>query len=502
MMSLFFINQFAELNRHWYLPLNLPFYQEIEEVLSFHSSKLTTEQKEQISALHRQLLKKLETGFDGRPNVPGFIIIDEHNELFRMKGNPPQSPSDRHPDYFLPYCNWTIGGVSVMCGSAHSKFLANMPGGTGHTIRNLVPLTEQETVHYLLSPERPYSGPKNKLTEEADAKQLFKICGGVPRILFDACQALSNEPDSHLSAHEFPSIIEMKDRFRRFVDAIRDLGMFLKHVEAILFTDEEIPPHYSDQLMDPGLFYSFNRKVYFINDIAYQLVKQAYLAKVSRTSLAKLLDGTEKGKEFEKQVWWGLLESGTLEYRSLFHTGKDETEISMPISVYKIPEHYSYQMFPKNSFQNLVTPQPQGAHIFRPLSQNFPFVDFIIVDFDQPCVYLLQLTILDPNQHCNKSGDWKRFFQLNSLPPSETNALSSSSLQTNDLPPGKKTAGSEVTWSHLSAQVGLPPDTQVSYIYVTVQESFNLQSPPDNLPQNVEIGVMCLSSLHRLKILL
>src|SRR3989338_4064039 len=154
MMSLFFLNQFAELNRHWYLPLNLPFYQEIEEVLSFHSSKLTNEQEKQSVVLQRQLLGKLETGFDGRPNVPGFIIIDEHNELFR-EDIPGTAPKSRHLDFFRPYCNWTIGGVSVMCGSAHSKFLGSMPGGTGHTIRNLVPLTEQETVDYLLSPERP-----------------------------------------------------------------------------------------------------------------------------------------------------------------------------------------------------------------------------------------------------------------------------------------------------------------------------------------------------------
>src|SRR3989338_9942392 len=256
MMSLFFLNQFAELNRHWYLPLNLPFYQKIERLLAFPSDELTVEQEKQSVVLQRQLLDKLETRFNGSLNVPGFIIIDEHNDLFLMKGNPPQSPSDRHPDYFRPFCNWTIGGVSVMCGSAHSRFLGSMPGGTSHTIRNLVPLTEQETVHYLRSPERPY--PEPELTKTA-AKQLFKICGGVPRILFDACQALSNEPDSQLSAHEFPSIIEMKGRFRRFVDAIRDSGMFLKHVEAILFTDKEIPPHYSDQLMDPGLFYKFDR---------------------------------------------------------------------------------------------------------------------------------------------------------------------------------------------------------------------------------------------------
>jgi len=85
MMSLFFLNQFAELNRHWYLPLNLPFYQEIEEVLSFHSSKLTNEQEKQSVVLQRQLLDKLKTGFKGSPNVPGFIIIDEHNELFRRR---------------------------------------------------------------------------------------------------------------------------------------------------------------------------------------------------------------------------------------------------------------------------------------------------------------------------------------------------------------------------------------------------------------------------------
>jgi len=43
--------------------------------------------------------------------------------------------------------------------------------------------------------------------------------------------------------------------------------------------------------------------------------------------------------------------------------------------------------------------------------------------------------------------------------------------------------------------------TRVDYIYLTTAEQFSPEMRPQNLPQNVQVGVMVRSALHSLKII-
>ena len=139
-------------------------------------------------------------------------------------------------------------------------------------------------------------------------------------------------------------------------------------------------------------------------------------------------------------------------------------------------------MFNTNSFDQIVIPsQHKGTYLIRPRSANFPRVDFIIVNFEKALIYLIQTTVQDPNEHCNKkpgAQDWRGFFEL---------------ISDNGSP--------AITWSKLCQRLGFGPEiTQAEYIYVTTQEQFSPQTRPENLPQNVQIGVMVRSALSSLKV--
>jgi hypothetical protein len=79
-----------------------------------------------------------------------FYIIDEHNEFFKIIGR------DKLPDCFpyqLPvireFVNWTsaVAGnrtFTLYSGSAHFRFLSQLPGGESHRIRNIGLMTDEK----------------------------------------------------------------------------------------------------------------------------------------------------------------------------------------------------------------------------------------------------------------------------------------------------------------------------------------------------------------------
>ena len=98
-------------------------------------------------------------------------------------------------------------------------------------------------------------------------------------------------------------------------------------------------------------------------------------------------------------------------------------------------------------------------------------MDFIIVDFSQPKVLLLQTTVSDPATHLKDSSakDWKGFFGLTDQP-------------------------NRVTWTNLCEKLDLDKSTTpVNYIYITTKTVDELTTPqnrPEMLPVNVNVNVL------------
>jgi hypothetical protein len=272
------------------------------------------------------------------------------------------------------------------------------------------------------------------------------------------------------------SIVEMRGRFQRYLASLADKRSFLDFVEGLLFTDQKLIPDYTHTIMDPGLFYRFNNETYFINDIAYQLIRDHYLQMIRRKAVSKIANKSNQGTELERQIWLGLLSCGTLEYQSLFNSNTHQSPLQ---HTFKVPNSFAHRIFNKNSFEEIGYLPPQGCYLIRPKSNNFPRIDFILVEYGAtPHVYLLQATVQAPNVHLQSGArDWEGFFELS-----------------------KENGAPNVTWSKFCEQLHLPPQTRVHYIYITTQESFTVQTRPPALAQNVEVGVMTRSQLPELNI--
>src|SRR3989338_25147 len=223
----------------------------------------------------------------------------------------------------------------------------------------------------------------------------------------------------------------MEDRFRRYLNSISDSNKqeFTEYIHAILFSEQFIPPGYNDPLLDPGLFYiDTDRSVCLINKHAYRMLMTGFLRFVQRKEISKLQNLTEQGLELERQVWYGLLNRGSLKYRSLFKNDYPETSsssndidfttttttttsssavaltASIHFSSYEISRSYIFLDFKGNNFKNIGSFSNNVRNsgesvIIRHLSCTFPRVDFIIIDFTNNTVYLLQVTIQNPSGH-------------------------------------------------------------------------------------------------------
>ena len=228
-----------------------------------------------------------------------------------------------------------------MCGSAHSKFLGSMPGGTSQAIRHLQPLTEEETVKYLTLPTSPNHIPG---LSESQASWIYSELGGIPRILRCATQHVIGIINKGIKLPKalkelarptvvisFNPFFEMEDRFERYLDSISDSKkeIFTDYIHAILFSEQFIPPGYNNPLLDPGLFYiDTDRSVCLVNKHAYNLLITGFLRFFQRKEISKLPTPTEQGLELERQVWYGLLNRGSLKYRSFFSNDYPETSSS------------------------------------------------------------------------------------------------------------------------------------------------------------------------------
>ena len=492
-MSRFFLKQFSELNRHWYTPLELKFYQKIEKALSYEVDELTPAQEKQITGVYDLLLEKVQNGFDGCVEKPRFTIIDEHNELFREE-NPGDAAKSTYPHFFRIFCNWQIAGFSVLCGSAHSKFIASQQDVLRRAIRNLVPFTLAETQAYLTSEATPMPLPllSDDLleTKQSYVKGIFEICGGVPRILHDAVwilneRRITENPAQYLKSTQSVFFSALAGRFQTYTENPDfNESQFCNFVAAILVSRDGGAPGYHNSIMDPGLFYWSGDNIHFINDYAYELVRLQYLTYRSlvRQPISSRLDGDALGIELEKQVWnsffLGDIEPSTLYYSSLFVNPAGFEPLG-----FRVPMSMKYQRFPgESSFDGMAVEPAANTIVFRPLSKQFPRVDFIIFQRDPVLqVYLLQVTASDPITHCNNAGpkDWIGFFNLESVHTRQS---------------------ARVTWNHLCLKFGIAPSTRVHYIYITSREHYTPQTRPISLPQNAFIGVLTRKNLSHINI--
>jgi len=382
-----------------------------------------------------------------------------------------------------------------MCGSAHSKFLSSMPGGTTQSIVELQPFTRDETIAYLLSESSPNYIAGLKKTQ---AEHIADEYGGIPRVLYGLKQAVESRVESgqyssiddglaKIKPTTVRALFELEDRFQRYcLEVIEPVAAkkeeFTRAVESWFFTDSIAAPGYGKSVLDPGLFYRNDDRVWPINNFAEELMRDKYCLYRSRKRLSECDDGKEMGAELERQVGGALLEQGRLQYSSIFSDKRGQSK-EKPRKVVSLPRAGQMFRIEGNSFERVVAEERKtGIKFYRPLSSTFPRVDFLAVDYDDvnKQVYLLQTTVMSPREHLAKSAgqDWKGFFGLTDAP-------------------GK------VTWMSLCKQLGLDAqNTPVDYIYITTTTEESSEERPTELPTNVDVCVMPGSSLNLLKIVI
>ncbi len=121
----------------------------------------------------------------GYRDEPVFYIIDEHHELFK--------PMVRNglPDYYFPYqlpvisefVSWTSAVVgnrtfTLYSGSAHSRFLSQLPGGESDRIRNIGLMTDDEFKTATENKASPFY-----FRDDSKRGELLRTIGKVPRHL-------------------------------------------------------------------------------------------------------------------------------------------------------------------------------------------------------------------------------------------------------------------------------------------------------------------------------
>ena len=81
-MNHFLLTRFVQMNDH--LKIADPMIERIKKLVALSPDLFTARQELQCQRLASQLIKKFGSGFEGMDQkIPRFIVVDEHNELFR-----------------------------------------------------------------------------------------------------------------------------------------------------------------------------------------------------------------------------------------------------------------------------------------------------------------------------------------------------------------------------------------------------------------------------------
>ena len=528
----FLLTRFTQMNSH--LNMEDSILEDFKELAAIKPHLCTDRQDEQIRRLASQLLRKFGSGFEGMDKkIPRFIVIDEHNELFLP--NPDGSIAAAEPQ-LQPFARWGLGGVAVMCGSSHSKFFSQMPGGTSQAIVELPPLSKEDTVAFLTHAESPAFISGLKI---AQAEALYANLGGVPRILTAVKQKIETlrasyvqqQPRSRSQSKILEQVLEeisiidkqndlmphmeMDTRLIIFMSNLgRQKKSFINAVEHFFLKGRLPRPTWNEPVLDHGLIFIENGQAHPVNQYAARLLFRQYAEVRQQKLISSIALPADQGSELERQIWQGLSGKSLLVYEALgkrpdqaHWKQQDDKKEEQPKEIFI--EDSIFVTFEGLDFSQL-EPLPrqengklaEGTWIFRPRESKFTRVDFVIVKHNENTrkIIAIQSTVSEPNVHAAASSksDWEGFFGI-------SDAAAAPGLEDASQSRERQSKSSHVTWTALCQQLAIQPEDDFScdYIYVTtIQEPKPIaDSLYAQLPASAFVGVIKRKHLTGLKII-
>nr|CAG4719037.1 unnamed protein product [Naegleria fowleri] len=350
---------------------------------------------------------------------PMFYLFDEHNELYRPDyyNKIPASHA-----YFQNFTRWTGDTsekytVTIYCGSAHSSFEDNLPGGEEERLVRIIPptTTEFETLiaDFGLNPKD---------------KRIAHVTGRIPRELRYLANYLKGKKGTDEDFNQF--VMNMRGVYDRRLDSLvstldkNKMEQFEKTLED-LFTlgiSNGRPYSVSGVVYDKGLLYKDSYgKLFIINDPAKRCLFHHYCTKLDMPNIPKNIYGSEKGTMFEKHLVRQEYGIGKHLDRKFYVTNKLSSNPTISTLSYEINVQANLDLKDLSSLDRRNFLKGTGV-LFIPESEISPSFDYAIVMYKEKPVeiFLKQTTISTVDSHyCNhRNGNTdmdnllKRFYVL------------------------------------------------------------------------------------------
>ncbi|KAF0979440.1 hypothetical protein FDP41_001783 [Naegleria fowleri] len=349
---------------------------------------------------------------------PMFYLFDEHNELYRP------DYYNKSPAYFQDFTRWTGDTsekytITIYCGSAHSSFEDNLPGGEEERLVRIIPptTTEFETLitDFGLNPKD---------------KRIAYVTGRIPRELRYLANYLKGKKGTDEDFNQF--VMNMRGVYDRRLDSLvstldkNKMEQFEKTLED-LFTLGILngrPYSVSGVVYDKGLLYKDSYgKLFIINDPAKRCLFHHYCTKLDMPNIPKNIYGPAKGIMFEKHLVRQEYGIGKHLDRKFYVTNKLSSNPTISTLSYEINVQASLDLKDLSSLDRRNSLKGTGV-LFIPESEIFPSFDYAIVMYKEKPVeiFLKQTTIstVDSHYYNHRNGNTdmdnllKRFYVLDS----------------------------------------------------------------------------------------
>ncbi|KAG2381541.1 hypothetical protein C9374_006530 [Naegleria lovaniensis] len=382
---------------------------------SLNSDILSTTQIVELQKA-RNVVRHLSTHFG---NVgPMFYLFDEHNELYRPDyyNKIPASLA-----YFQDFTGWTGDTsekhtVTVYCGSAHSSFEDNLPGGDEERVVRIIPptTTEFETLvaDFGLNPKD---------------KRIAHVTGRIPRELRYLANYLKGKKGTDEDFNQF--VMNMRGVYDRRLDLLvstldkNKLEKFEKTLEDLFALGilNGRPDRVSGVVYDKGLLYKDSLgKLFIINDPAKRCLFHHYCTKLDMPNIPKNVHNSATGIMFEKHLVRQEYGIGKHLERKFYVTNKLSSNPTTSTLSYEINLQESFDLKDLSTLDRRNFLKGTGV-LFIPESETFPSFDYVIVMYKEKPVEVLlkQATISTIDSHyCDQKGKTdmdkllKRFYVL------------------------------------------------------------------------------------------
>jgi hypothetical protein len=312
-----------------------------------------------------------------RRDEPVFYIIDEHNELFkRMR--------DTRSDYF-PYeepvvrefVNWNsaVEGnrtFTLYSGSAHSRFLSQLPGGESHRIRNIGLMTDEEFQTATKDKSSPFY-----FSDDSRRGELLRTIGKIPRHLFKIDDLTARQDDIR-AEYQYRLDRWVEEEFAR----PHSRQGVLEFLEEAVFKTEFAAKFCRSSACNPGLIcFGDEGIMYPVNGIAAKVLLEKWAQVCEVKPLSQYRDPGERGIAFERQICRAIISSKQITF-SYMDITKMKHVVTWDLSHIQVVSGFASRRGEDMNIKGLNRYQEnidsEGTTLWIPRATVFPYIDFIL----------------------------------------------------------------------------------------------------------------------------